>query len=73
MNRIYNDACDKNVAANVIYSNGTKFYFDDKLTEEIPAAEMLNIFCKGVVCKKGTSYYKPVSCTEAGAITFNFQ
>ena len=68
--RIFNDACDKNVAAIVIYKNSNKFYYDAEFENEIPADDMLNLFFKGVVLKDGTTYKNAVSCTEAGVISF---
>lgn len=72
MKKIYNDACDKNVAVTVIYSNGTKFYGDPEMTEEIPAEEMLNLFVKGVVAVKDGTYFAAKSCTAEGVIDFGF-
>lgn len=68
--RIFQDACDKNVAAVVIFTNDSKYYYDAEFTQEIPADDMLNLFFKGVVLKTGTTYKAAVSCTEAGVISF---
>ena len=70
MDRIFQDAQDKNVAARVIYTNDSKFYYDSAFENEIPATDMLNLFFQGVVLKSGTTYKAAVSCTEAGVISF---
>lgn len=68
--RVYNDAEDKNVAAVVIFTNDSKYYYDADFEDEIPAEDMLNLFFKGVMLKSGTTYTAAVSCTEAGVISF---
>lgn len=71
MDRIFQDAVDKNVAAVVIYADANKdLFYDEAGTTAVPAADCLNLFAKGVVCKYSGTYYKPVSCTEAGVISF---
>lgn len=71
MKKIYGDACDKYVAAVVVYANSSnKIFYDAELKTAVPNEDGLNLFIKGVVCKKGTTYYRPVSCTEAGVINF---
>ncbi len=66
--RVFNDACDKNVAKVVIFKNETKYYYDEAFKNEVPAADMLNLFFKGMVVKDGTTYKTVLSCTEAGVI-----
>lgn len=71
MDRIYNDASDKNVAKVIVYaSESNKIYYDAEHKNEVPAADCLNLFLKGVVCRKSGVYYAAVSCTEAGVISF---
>lgn len=73
MTKIYDDACDKNVAAVVVYANeSNELFFDEECTNAVPAEECLNLFVKGVVAVKGDSYYNAVSCTKAGVIDFGF-
>lgn len=73
MKEIYNDACDKNVAVRVVYANSAnKIFYDEAFAKEVPAADALNLFLKGVVALKGTTYYAAVSCTAAGVINFGF-
>lgn len=72
MTKIYNDACDKNVAAVVVYKNDEgKLYYDSAKTKAVPAADCLNLFQKGVLLLDSGSYYAAASCTTAGVITFN--
>ena len=71
MDRIFQDAVDKNVATVVIYADANKdLFYDEAGTAAVPAADCLNLFAKGVVCKYLGTYYKPVSCTAEGAINF---
>lgn len=70
MTKNYIDANEKYVACVTIYSNGSKFYYDEAMKEEVPTADCLNLFLKGVVCKKGTTYYNAVSCTANGVLNF---
>lgn len=65
------DAVDQNVATAVIYTtDGVDFTYDEDGEIEVKAEDMLNLFLKGVVAVKGTTYYKAVSCTAAGVIDF---
>lgn len=68
MNRVYDDACDKNVAAVIIYKDENSYYYDEAHTKEVPAADMLNLYFKGLIVKDGTTYKTVLSCTEAGVI-----
>ena len=71
--KIFIDGDDKNVAKTVIYTaNKTKFTYDAGGTNEVKAADMFNLFIKGVVCVYNKVYYNPSTCTEAGVITFPF-
>lgn len=73
MKEIYNDACDKNVAVRVVYANADgEIFYDEDCTKEVPAAEALNLFLKGVVALNDEVYYAAVSCTAAGVIDFSF-
>lgn len=70
MDRIYDDACDKNVAAVVVYINSGSYYYDAAFTKAVPATDMLNLFLKGVVFKNNDTYVKAIACTEAGVVSF---
>lgn len=72
MDRMYFDANDKNVAAVVVYANSSNKIFYDATAKDnlVPAEDCMGLFVKGVVCKKGNTYYKAKSCTEAGVIDF---
>ena len=73
MDRIFNDASDKNVSCVVIYADSDKkLYYDSSCSVEVPASDCLNLFYKGVVAMKDSTLYKPTSCTTAGVITFPF-
>ena len=75
MDRIYQDAVDKNVAKVVVYANESKaLFYDAAFTEEkaVPADDCLNLFFKGVVALFDGSYYAAKSCTDAGVIDFGF-
>ena len=71
--KLFIDGDDKNVAATVIYTtNGTKYTYDSAGKNEVNAADMFDLFIKGVVAVKSNVYYKPTSCTKAGTISFPF-
>lgn len=71
MNRIFNDAKDKNVAVVVVYQNndGDLFYDSDK-TQEVPAEDMFDLFVKGVVAFDGTTYAAAMGYSEDLGIIF---
>lgn len=71
--KVYANSKDKNVITTVIYTkDGETFTYDAAGTIAIPAADMFGLFLNGVVAVKDDVYYKPVSCTKAGVITFGF-
>lgn len=73
MNRIFDDARDKNVSCVVIYADSDNaLYYDESCTVEVPSSDCLNLFYKGVVAMKDSTLYKPTSCTTGGVITFPF-
>ena len=59
MDKIYMDAKDQNVAANVVYYNGTdlKVFADSKCKNQIAADELFDLCLKGVVVRVGESSY----------------
>ena len=59
MDKIYMDAKDQNVAANVVYYNGTdlKVFADSKCKNQIPADELFDLCLKGVVVRVGENSY----------------
>lgn len=73
MDRVYQDAKDKNVATVLVYANSAnKVFYDAAFKTEVPADDCLELFLKGVVALKGTTYYAAKSCTKAGVIDFGF-
>lgn len=70
MERIYNDAKDKNVAAVVIYgkTSDTKAYIDADCTTQFKTSELKEAFVKGAVVIIGAAYYIPVSFTVASNV-----
>lgn len=74
--KVYRDADDMNVAVNVIYateSEGEYTYSYDAAGEnEVPAADLKNLFVKGVVCLLDGAYYAATSYSETDGITFAF-
>ena len=71
--KVFIDGDDKNVAVTVIYTkDGSNFTYDKEGKKKVEAADMFNLFVKGVVAVKDSVYYKPTSCTEAGVIAFPF-
>ena len=69
--RVMGDAEDKYVSTIVIYADANKdLFYDQAGTEAVPAEDCLNLFLKGVVCLYSGTYYKAVSCSDAGEISF---
>lgn len=64
MDRIYNQAKDKDVAAVVIYANSNKAYKDEACTKQFKAGELKDAFIKGalIVAEDGSGFI-PVSYT----------
>lgn len=62
MERIFNDAKDKNVAAVVIYgkSGDTKAYTDAACTKQFKTSALKDAFLKRAIIKIGTDYFVPV-------------
>ena len=71
MDRIFQDAKDKNVAAVLIYADTNKdLFYDAAFTEAVEAADCLELFSKNVFCLYSGTYYAAKSCTSAGVIDF---
>lgn len=75
MDKIYMDAKDQNVAANVVYYNGTdlKVFADSKCKNQIAADELLDLCLKGVIVRVGeNSYAVPTEFKkESGIVKLN--
>lgn len=75
MERIFNDAKDKNVAAVMIYgkSGDTKAYVDAACTKQFKTSELGDAFYKRGLVKIGTDYFVPISfavATGVGTLTY---
>lgn len=75
MDKIYMDAKDQNVAANVVYYNGTdlKVFADSKCKNQIAANELLDLCLKGVIVRVSEdSYAVPTEFKkESGVVKLN--
>ena len=75
MDKIYMDAKDQNVAANVVYYNGTdlKVFADSKWKNQIAADELFDLCLKGVIVRVGeNSYAVPTEFKkESGIVKLN--
>lgn len=75
MDKIYMDAKDQNVAANVVYYNGTdlKVFADSKCKNQIAADELFDLCLKGVIVRVGeNSYAIPTEFKkESGIVKLN--
>lgn len=75
MDKIYMDAKDQNVAANVVYYNGTdlKVFADSKCKNQIAADELFDLCLKGVIVRVGeNSYAIPTEFKmESGVVKLN--
>lgn len=75
INKIYGNADDQHVRTYIVFADDSnKIYYDEAHTasNEVPAADCLNLFMKGVIAKKGDKYFAAKTCTAAGAIDFGF-
>ena len=63
MEKIFDQAKDKNVSAVVIYGKGAdgKAYADAEGTTQLKTSELKDAFLKRAVIKIGTDYFIPVS------------
>lgn len=69
MERIYNDAKDKNVAKIVVFVNANKAYLDDAHKVQFKTSELKDAFMKGCVLKTAENTYAiPTNYTEASKI-----
>lgn len=75
MDKIYMDAKDQNVSANVVYYNGTdlKVFADSKYKNQIAADELFDLCLKGVIVRVGeNSYAVPTEFKkESGIVKLN--
>lgn len=67
MEKIYDQAKDKNVSAIVIYGKGSdgKAYHDAAGTKQYETRELQDAFIKRAVIKIGNDYFIPISFTVA--------
>lgn len=76
MERIYDQAKDKNVAALLIYGKTTtdnKAYVDEACTVQFKTSELKEAFIKRALIKVGENYYAPSCFTVAskvGTVTY---
>ena len=69
MERIYNDAKDKNVAKIVVFVNANKAYLDDAHKIQFKTSELKDAFMKGCVLKTAENTYAiPTNYTEASKV-----
>lgn len=70
MNKIFDDAKDKNVRATYIYGNGsdTYAYSDADCTQKISTSNLKELFLKGAVIVVGEVNYKPISLKVASDV-----
>ena len=71
MDKIYQDANEKNVAAVIIYKKSaqTKAYADADCTVQLTTAELKNAFIKGAVIKlEDGAFVKPIKYDESSSI-----
>lgn len=69
MERIYNDAKDKNVAKIVIFVNANKAYIDAAHKVQFKTSELKDAFMKGCVLKTAENTYAiPTNYTETSKI-----
>lgn len=75
MEKLYNDAKDKNVSATYIYgkASDTKAYADSGCTVQMKTSELKEAFLKRALIVIGNNFYIPVSfsvTSNAGSVTY---
>ena len=75
MEKLYNDAKDKNVSATYIYgkTGDTKAYADSGCTVQMKTSELKEAFLKRALIVIGNNFYIPVSFSVAsnvGSVTY---
>ena len=75
MDRIFNDAKDKNVRATCVYgkTSDTAAYVDSAFTTKFKTSELKEVFLKGAIVLINGMYYAPVNYGEksgAGYVTY---
>lgn len=69
MERIYQDAKDKNVAKVIVYVNSAKAYSDEDHKTQMKTSELKDAFMKGcVLVSAAGTWVVPTSYTEASKI-----
>lgn len=69
MERIFNDAKDKNVAKVIVYVNSSKAYADAEHKIQLKTSELKDAFMKGcVLCTAANTYVTPINYTEASKV-----
>ena len=58
---IYGDECEKNTVGIVIFSDGTEYFFDEKLNDKMSNDEVQELLLRGAVVFKDGEYHKPAS------------
>lgn len=66
MNRIYDDAKDKNVAVTMAYADADdgNLFADSGKKTKLTKDEVFDLFLKGMIIFLGDEYFKPVTCKE---------
>ena len=73
MKKVFQDAKDKYVAANVVYANGSnELFYDEEFTDSVSADDLKDLFYKNVVAVKNGTAYTAKSMTSAGVVDFGF-
>lgn len=69
MEKIYQDAKDKNVAKVIVYVSSTKAYSDAEHTVQMKTSELKDAFMKGcVLVSAAGTWVTPTSYTEASKV-----
>lgn len=68
MDKVYQRAEDKNVAAILIYVNEGKGYTDAEHTNQYTREALKNAFIKGALVVNASGYYTPTGYSETGGI-----
>lgn len=61
MSKIYQDAKDKNVAAIVVYADGTNVFYDQGKAKKVSFEDLSDYFVKGMLVKTDAGLFAPIA------------
>ena len=68
MDKIFNDAKDKNVAKVIVYAASSKAYVDASHKTQMTTSQLKDAFLKGCVVEIENGYAMPITYTETSKV-----